>query len=102
MAEYQFTNKAVEDLTAIWEYTFSKWSEEQANKYYNLIIESCQDIAENPETGKNYTGVNSRLFGLKAKKHIIFYRKLIDKPIEIIRILHERMDLKSRLNKKRI
>jgi toxin ParE1/3/4 len=36
------------------------------------------------------------LFGLRANKHIIFYRKIDEAVIEITRILHESMDLKNR------
>jgi toxin ParE1/3/4 len=32
MAKYELTNKAVEDLTKIWEYTIDKWSEQQADR----------------------------------------------------------------------
>ncbi len=97
MAEYKLTNKAVEDLAGIWEYTFDKWSEKQADRYYKMLLDNCQDIANNPELGKNYQGIASELFGLKVNRHIIFYRKLDNKPIEITRILHERMDLKNRI-----
>ena len=34
MAKHKLTNKAVEDLTEIWNYTYDKWSEYQADKYY--------------------------------------------------------------------
>lgn len=98
MAKYELTNKAVEDLTGIWEYTIEKWSEQQADKYYKLLLDSCQDIANNQELGKNYDGITKDLFGLKTNRHIIFYRKRINQPIEITRILHERMDLKNRLS----
>ena len=98
MAKYELTNKAVEDLTGIWEYSIEKWSEQQADKYYNLLLDSCQDIANNPELGKNYDGITKDLFGLKTNRHIVFYRKRINQPIEITRILHERMDLKNRLS----
>ncbi len=98
MANYQLTNKAVEDLEKIWDHTFQKWSEQQADKYYELLINACKSIGENPDLGKNYEGVKSELFGLKTNRHIIFYRKFSDNPIEITRILHERMDLQSRLN----
>ncbi|WP_297089419.1 type II toxin-antitoxin system RelE/ParE family toxin [uncultured Draconibacterium sp.] len=97
MAKYKLTNKAVEDLNEIWDYTFDTWSEYQADKYYEMLISSCQDIANNPELGKNYVGITSELFGLKVNRHIIFYRKSSDNPIEITRILHEQMDLKSRI-----
>ena len=98
MAKYELTNKAVEDLSGIWEYTLERWSEQQADKYFNLLLGSCQDIANNPELGKNYEGITKDLFGLKTNRHIVFYRKRINQPIEITRILHERMDLKNRLD----
>ncbi len=88
MAKYELTSKAVEDLTGIWEYTIEKWSEQQADKYYILLLDSCQDIANNPELGKNYDGITKDLFGLKTNRHIVFYRKRVNQPIEITRILH--------------
>lgn len=97
MAKYELTNKAVEDLTGIWEYTVNKWSEQQADRYYNLLLDGCQDLANNPELGKNYEGITNDLFGLKTSQLIIFYRKRITQPIEITRILHGQMDLKNRI-----
>ncbi|MBK9254994.1 MAG: type II toxin-antitoxin system RelE/ParE family toxin [Saprospiraceae bacterium] len=88
MADYKLTIKAVEDLNDIWEYTIEQWSEEQADKYYNLLLNSFQDIANNPDVGKRYDGIGKDLFGIKSNRHIIFHRKLVDKPIEITRILH--------------
>jgi toxin ParE1/3/4 len=38
MAKYKFTKKAVKDLSDIWNYTVDTWSENQADKYYKLII----------------------------------------------------------------
>lgn len=98
MAKYNLTNKAVEDLTNIWIYTSNKWSEKQADKYYNLLIENFQSIAEEPKIGKKYDTIKEELLGFKVTRHIIFYRILKNQPIEIIRILHERMDLKNRIN----
>lgn len=97
MAKYYFTNKAVEDLTKIYEYTFEFWSEKQADKYYEALIDFCQLIAENPNIGKNYTEINPEFFGFLANKHIIFYRILNPTTIEVERILGAEMDLKSRL-----
>jgi toxin ParE1/3/4 len=45
MAEYLITKKAVHDLSEIWEYTVDTWSEKQADKYYNLHLDSFQQIA---------------------------------------------------------
>ena len=42
MANYYLTNKAVDDLTQIWDYTFEEWSERQADKYYNELLNACK------------------------------------------------------------
>ena len=98
MAKYHLTNKAVEDLSNIWEYTVDTWSERQADDYYNMLIASFQKITENPRLfGLNYEEIAEGLYGYRANKHIIFYRILTGGDILIIRILHQRMDLKHRV-----
>ncbi|WP_338840025.1 type II toxin-antitoxin system RelE/ParE family toxin [Flavobacterium ginsenosidimutans] len=96
MAKYYLTNKAVEDLADIWNYTFDEWSEKQADKYYLLLLDSCQEVAENPNLGKKYDNVTEKLLGYKSNEHILFYQIISKGEIEIIRILHGRMDLKSK------
>ena len=98
MAEFKITYKALEDLNSIWEYTFYTWSEEQADSYYLMLIDTCNFIVNNPEIGKNHSEIKTDLYGLRATKHIIFYRKINDHQIEITRILHEKMDLKNKFN----
>lgn len=97
MAKYKLTNRAVEDLSNIWEYTFEVWSENQADKYYAMLISNCQEIANNPLLGKSYEGITQNLLGLRTNRHVIFYRVLNHNEVEITRILHERMDLESRV-----
>jgi toxin ParE1/3/4 len=97
MAEFKLTNKAVEDLSKIWDYTFETWSEKQADKYYGELMFDCQGIAENQSLGKTYEGISKQLLGKKTNRHIIFYRTVNENYVEITRILHERMDLKKRI-----
>lgn len=99
MAKYVLTNKAVEDLTRIWDYTYEAWSENQADKYYELIISAFEEIAERPALGKSYEKISKNILGFKVGKHIVFYRTLALKEVEIVRVLHERMDLKNKLNR---
>ena len=98
MAKYLLTNKAVEDLSKIWDYTYEVWSENQADKYYELLIEACQEISKSPDIGKNYDEIEQGILGFRVGKHIIFYRKTKAKEIEVLRILHGRMDLKNRID----
>ena len=39
MGEYFLTQKAVEDLSVIWNSTVEEWSESQADKYYYMLLE---------------------------------------------------------------
>ena len=97
MVKYYLTNKAVDDLTEIWDYTIETWSEVQAEKYYGLILASCDDLANTPELGRSYDIVTKGILGFKSGEHIIFYSIISRNEIEIARILHGMMDLKSRL-----
>lgn len=97
MAKYFFTNKAVEDLSNIYEYTYQSWSENQADKYYEELISFCQMLSENPNIGKNYSEIASDIFAFLTNRHIIFYRILDIDKIEITRIITANMDLKSRI-----
>ena len=64
-----------------------------------MLITSCQKIATNPQLfGKRYDEIFDGLRGFKAGKHLLFYRILDNGDTEIIRILHERMDLQNRIN----
>lgn len=85
MASYRLTKKATEDLAHIWNYTVDTWSENQADHYFQMLLDSCQDISDR------------RVFGKHAGKHIIFYRMINRDVVDIVRILHERMDLKKRI-----
>ena len=100
MAKFEVTKKAVEDLADIWNYTYENWSEHQADKYYQLLIESFKEIAGNPNIGKNYSGIVESLRGFKVGRHIVFFREMEGSKVEIIRILHEQMDLKNRIIEK--
>lgn len=100
MCKLIFSNKAINDLSAIWEYTTQNWSEQQADKYYDFLIDSCNQILLLPDIGRNYDIAMKGLKGYQSGKHIIFYFHKENSIIEITRILHERMDLKNRLKDK--
>lgn len=97
MFKYFLTNKAVDDLSKIWDYTYEVWSENQADKYYYQLLEDCQQLSENQILGRNYIEIEKEIFGFRSGQHLIFYRILNKKEIEIIRFLHSRMDLKNRI-----
>lgn len=99
MLKYRLSKSAVSDLNNIWSYTFKKWSLNQADKYYASLVRGFQEIANKPNEGNNYDGVSDDLLGYRIGKHIVFYEILDEGLVEITRILHGSMDLKSKLKK---
>ena len=95
MAKFYLSNKAVTDLNDIWDYTLKTWSENQAEIYYSLLIDSCQQLANKPTKGKSYEVVEKNVLGYKTGEHIIFYQIVSSKEIEVVRILHGMMDMKN-------
>ena len=95
---YEISEKANEDINDIWLFTFETWSQEQADRYYNLILDEIEYIAENYESGKSMEHLRKGYRATKVKSHIIFYRKSKRDTVEIIRVLHQRMDIENRLN----
>jgi len=100
MPGYKLTHKAVEDLTGIWNYTVEKWSEKQADKYYRLLIDNFDELSRNPGLGKSYSDIIENILGFRVGRHIIFYRIIQSNKIELLRILHEKMDLRNRIKEK--
>ena len=49
----KISKEANEDIEKIWLYTFENWSLEQADRYYNLIMDEIEFIAENFNSGKS-------------------------------------------------
>ena len=94
---YVITKKAIADLEEIWLYTAGTWSVTQADRYYSLIVDEIGYICKNPATGHSMDHVRKGYRASKVKSHLIFYR-VINDTVEIIRILHERMDIDSRLS----
>ena len=96
---YKLSVKAADDIEQIWLYTLENWSLEQADRYVNLIFDEIEHVATHPDAGKDFSHVRMNYRCAKVKSHIIFYRQTDSKPdIELIRVLHQRMDIEDRLS----
>jgi toxin ParE1/3/4 len=96
---YKISNEAQIDIEKIWLYTFETWSIEQADRYFNLILDEIEFLTQHPTAGTDYNHIRKGYYRAKVNSHFIFYRINPDATeIEIIRILHQQMDIESRLN----
>jgi toxin ParE1/3/4 len=97
--KYRISKEALNDLEKIWLYTFEAWSKEQADHYFNLLMNEIEYLSDNPKSGKDYSEIRKGYFRSRVKSHFIFYKiNLKNEEIEIIRILHQQMDISSRLD----
>ena len=97
MPEYIISEKALEDINNIWIYTAENWSVEQANRYYNLIIDEIEYIVDNLDMARDFGKIRKSYKYSKVKSHLIFFKKDKTNEIEVVRVLHERMDIENRL-----
>ena len=96
MPDYRLTPAAKSDLLEIWNYTIEKWGEKQAEKYLLDIEKKLEQLAANPELGKQRPEINLSYYSFPVKKHIIFYLQS-GNHVDIIGILHEKMDINKNL-----
>ncbi len=61
------------------------------------MIDEMEYISVHYESGKSMAHIKEGYKAAKVKSHLIFYKKSEDGVIEIIRILHQRMDVNRRL-----
>ena len=91
-----FREEALADLEEIWLYTFETWSLEQADRYYELIMKEIDFITRKPKSGKNLNSLREGYYSTKVKSHFIFYKFSLTE-LEVVRVLHESMDIPNRL-----
>ncbi|WP_163398715.1 type II toxin-antitoxin system RelE/ParE family toxin [Flavobacterium fluviatile] len=97
MSKYIISEKALEDINNIWIYTAENWSVEQANRYYNLIIDEIEYIVDNFDMARDFGKIRKSYRFSKVKSHLIFFKKDKTNEIEVVRVLHERMSIENRL-----
>ncbi len=92
MAGFAFSPRARADLNEIWDYTARLWGMDQADRYVRTIMAICADLAAGRKQGRRAETIRPGYFRCAAGSHILFYRIGEGGEIEVIRILHQRMD----------
>jgi toxin ParE1/3/4 len=92
---YRLYPLAQADLEDIWSYTASRWSLEQAESYHAAIIAAFEGLVASSKQGRP-SDVRENYFKYAVGSHLIFYRRS-ETVIDIVRILHQRMDVMRHL-----
>ena len=97
MSEYIIKEKELDDINKIWIYTAENWSIEQADRYYDLIFDEIDYIVAHFEMARDFGNVRKNYRWSKVKSHLVFFKKTKSNEIEVIRVLHEKMDIENQL-----
>jgi toxin ParE1/3/4 len=98
MPKFLLTVEAKADLKRIGIYTKNTWGISQKNRYLGILNEAFFDIANKPKIGAKCDYINPEYRKFDIGKHIIFYKEINFDTVKIIRILHEKMDILTRLH----
>ena len=104
-AAYRLTRQADADLEALLDWTLVRFGARQFRAYASLIERALDAVAQAPErpgsAARDELGPGLRTFhvGLLARRHgaarhLLVYRPGRDGVVEVVRILHDAMDIR--------
>ncbi len=96
MRQLRFTPAARSDLEAIYDYSVAHWGTARAERYVLDIRDACAALATGERTGAAIDDVRPGYRRLAVGSHVLFFKPSAER-IEIVRILHARMDVARHL-----
>ena len=96
---YVVKRAALADLKDIARYTRKSWGRNQEQVYINGIFDCFEKIASQETFNVDFSYIKEGCFKCKINHHLVFFRWVTDGRPEIIRILHEEMDIPLQLVK---
>jgi toxin ParE1/3/4 len=98
MPAFRLSAKSLEDLKSIARFTLKSWGREQRYIYLSKLDESYHLLADQPHLGSARDDIRKGYRVYHVRRHLIFHRQK-STGIEIIRILHDRMDVETHLKR---
>lgn len=100
MLPYELTPLAEQDLKEIARYTLKEWGKKQSIRYARLLEDHFHGIANRTVTSRTVFEQFPDVYVTRCKHHYIFYLYQNGKRPRIIAVLHERMDMLTRIGKR--
>jgi toxin ParE1/3/4 len=97
VSRYLLSPAAQIDLEQIWDYTCDRWDVEHADDYLRELQRAIARTAANPRIGRACDEIRPGYRKLAAGSHTLYYRVTPDGVIDVVRVLHQRMDVDRRL-----
>ena len=97
MAGYVLSPAARRDIEQIWDYTEQQWERAQAEHYVLAIRDACQGLAENQLPSRAIDDIRQGYRQVLVGAHLLFFRSSPTGQVDVVRILHRRMDIARHL-----
>ncbi len=97
MTGYVLSPAARADLGQIWDYSARTWGEEQADRYVLGVRDACAALADGSKRGRPIDAIRPGYRKLAVASHVLFYRITEAGLGDVVRILHQRMDVAAHL-----
>jgi toxin ParE1/3/4 len=94
---YRLRPATEQDLRDIWDYGVLRWSETQAESYLQQLFDRFEEIAAFPAAGEDVSWIRPQYRRRRAGVHVIFYQIFDQDTVDIVRVLHQRMDVERQL-----
>lgn len=88
----ELSKLADRDLGDIYRYSYERFGEAQAGRYYASLWRCFAFLADHPTIGRIRTEFQPPARSHQHQRHVVFY-DIADSHILIVRVLHERMDI---------
>lgn len=79
-------------------HTLQSWGLPQRDTYISELFEAFGRLAETPQIATRIDAIREGYRKFPQGSHVIFFRESETHAIEIIRVLHKRMDADAHLN----
>ena len=94
---FVFSPKAQDDLGAIWDYTIQRWGADQAERYVRDIHNVVLGLADGTKPSQPIDDIRAGYRKALIGAHLLLFRIEDTGVINIVRILHSRMDAERHL-----
>ena len=95
---YRLRPRAKEDIKQIYADSKLRFGDLQAEKYYRALFAAFRKLNDYPNLGADYSFIRQDVQGFAMQSHIIFYQRQGDWGIDIIRVMHKRMDYQRHID----
>lgn len=97
MNKFKISVSADKDLRNIAAYTLKKWGKSQRDTYILELFEAFNHLSQSPEIALRIDTIKQGYRKFPQGSHVIYFRASNTHNIEIIRILHKRMEVDTQL-----